>query len=168
MKRLFLALAIALFPAGAYAQNTLTVIDFNGEIVDQNAAPVSGVLPLEFRVYSDSKSKKALAVEKHYVSVVDGSYMVSLGEISKIQSNQQKLYVGVYLDNKELMRQEVETQRQIVPESPKTVTTDRAGADSGEPFKLECPAGYVVTGIEGNAKSGISGLKLICSKAVQL
>ena len=168
MKRLFLALAIALFPAGAYAQNTLTVIDFNGEIVDQNAAPVSGVLPLEFRVYSDSKSKKALAVEKHYVSVVDGSYMVSLGETSKIQSNQQKLFVAVYLDNKELMRQEVDTQRQIVPESPKTVKTDAAGSDSGEPFKLECPAGYVVTGIEGNAKSGISGLKLICSKAVQL
>lgn len=168
MKRLFLALAIALFPAGAYAQNTLTVIDFNGEIVDQNAAPVSGVLPLEFRVFPDSKSKKALAVEKHYVSVVDGSYMVSLGETSKIQSNLQKLYVAVYLDNKELMRQEVDTQRQIVPESPKTVTTDAAGSDAGEPFKLECPAGYVVTGIEGNAKSGISGLKLICSKAVQL
>ncbi|MBQ8037629.1 MAG: hypothetical protein IJ268_11600 [Proteobacteria bacterium] len=168
MKRLFLALAIALFPGAAYAESTLTVIDFNGEIVDQNAAPVSGVLPLEFRVFADSKAKKALAVEKHYVSVVDGSYMVSLGEDAKIQTNQQKLYVAVYLDNKELMRQEVDTQRQLVPESPKTATTERAGGDAGEPFRLECPAGYVVTGIEGNAKTGISGLKLICSKAVQL
>ncbi|MBR4985389.1 MAG: hypothetical protein IKY83_06600 [Proteobacteria bacterium] len=168
MKRLLLALALTLVPVGAYAENTLTVIDFNGEIVDQNAAPVSGVLPLEFRIFADSKAKKAIATEKHFVSVVDGSYMISLGEQAKIQTSQKKLYVAVYLDNKELMRQEVDTQKQIVPESPKTVTTDRAGAETGEPFKLECPAGYVVTGIEGNAKSGISGLKLICSKAIQL
>ena len=41
---------MAKFILSAFADEaTQTVVDFNGEIVDQNAAPVSGVLPLERR-----------------------------------------------------------------------------------------------------------------------
>ena len=155
-------------PGAAFAQDSAqTVIDFNGELVDQDAAPISGVLPLEFRIYTDNKSKKAIATEMLYVSVVDGKYAVTLGETSEIRTKQDKLQVAVLLDGKELTRQEVSTLQQIVPVTPNQTTTTTAGSDSGESFKLECPAGYVVTGIEGTQKNGIQGLRLICSKRVQ-
>ncbi len=169
MKKLLPILAVTLLPMSAFADEaTQTVVDFNGEIVDQNAAPVSGVLPLEFRIYTDSKSKKPIASEKHFIAVVDGSYAVSLGEASDIKTTANKLYVAVLLDGKELTRQEVSPEKQVVASNPKVVKTQAAGSESGEFFKLECPAGYVVTGIEGNSKNGIQGLKLICSKAVKL
>ena len=167
MKRLILTCLLLLVPFSAYAGDTpQTFIDFNGELVDQAAAPLSGVLPLEFRIYADSKSKKPIATEKHFVAVVDGNYAVSLGELSKITAKTDNLSVGVYLDGAELTRQEVSVKRQIVPSPPKVTTTESIGNDNGESFKLECPAGYVVTGIEGTTKNGIQGLKLICSKAL--
>ena len=169
MKKYLIMLALAVFPMTAFADEaTQTVVDFNGEFVDQNAAPLSGVLPLEFRVYADSKSKKAIAVEKHFVAVVDGMYAITLGESSNIKTTSGKLFVAVYLDGKELTRQEVSPLKQLVAENPKIVKTEAAGSESGDSFMLECPSGYVVTGIEGNVKNGIQGLKLICSQAVQI
>lgn len=166
MKRLVLTFLLMALPMTAVAQEaTQTIVDFNGELVDQNAAPISGVLPLEFRVFSDAKSKKAILTEKHFIAVVDGNYAISLGQEGNLKTKSDKLYVAVYLDGKELTRQEVDTQKQLVATNPKIVTTE---ASSDGAFKLECPAGYVVTGIEGNQKDGIQNLKLICSKAVQL
>ncbi len=169
MKKLLIAFALTLLPATVLAEEaTQTIIDFNGEFVDQNAAPLAGVLPLEFRVFADNKSKKALATEKHFVAVVDGQYAITLGETGELKTTADKLYVAVYLDGKELTRQEVSTQRQLVASNPKVVVTPNAGRETGDSFKLECPSGYVVTGIEGSAQNGIQGLKLICSQAVQL
>lgn len=165
MKKLIFCCLLLGMPCIAAAQDSAqTVIDFSGELVDQDAAPISGVLPLEFRIYSDSKSKKAIATEKHYVSVVDGRYSVTLGENSTIKSKQDSLSVAVYLDNKELTRQDVGTLQQIVPIPPNRTVTQGAGSETGDSFRLECPEGYVVTGIEGNQKNGIQGLKLICTK----
>lgn len=160
---------ICVLPSIAFAEgDAQTVIDFNGELIDQNAAPLAGVLPLEFRIFTDKKAKKPIASEKHFVSVVDGNYFVSLGEISAINSKADKLFVAVYLDGKELTRQQVSTQQQLVAVNPKIIKSDTAGSDKGDSFSLECPTGYVVTGIEGSAKNGIQALRLICSKAVQL
>ena len=153
-------------PWNVYAQETQTIIDFSGELVDQAAAPVSGVLPLEFRVYTDSKAKKPIATEKHFVSIIDGNYYVSLGESSQIKSKAETLFVAVYLNNKELTRQEVSVQHQIVSAESRTKRTTTAGSEEGEAFSLSCPAGYVVTGIEGSDKDGIKGLRLICSKTI--
>lgn len=167
MKKYILAAALfAMFiPVSAFCgEATQTVVDFNGELIDQNAAPISGVLPLEFRIYSDKNSKKAIATEKHFVAVVDGTYAISLGESSSLKSSSDKLYVAVLLDGKELTRQEVAVQRQIVSETPKLVVTSAADFSSDENVKLECPKGYVVTGIEGNVKN----LKLVCSQAVEI
>ena len=168
MKRIIMITFLALLaPLAAFAQDTpQTFIDYNGELVDQAASPLSGVLPLEFRIYTDSKSKKPIAVEKHFVAVVDGNYAVSLGELAKITAKSEKLSVAVFLDGHELTRQDVSVLRQIVPSEPKTVTTETIGNDKGDSFKLECPSGYVVTGIEGTMKNGVQGLKLICSKAI--
>lgn len=167
MKKIIFFILMSLISLNAYAQDTTqTIIDFSGELVDQSAIPVSGVLPLEFRIYSDSKSKKLLATEKHFVSVVDGNYFISLGETSKIQSKADTLYVAVYLDKKELTRQEVSVQHQIVSPEARTTRTTAAGSEEGNAFSLSCPAGYVVTGIEGTDKDGIQGLRLICSKTI--
>ena len=171
MKRLALIILVTslIAPTFAHAQEaTQTIVDFNGELVDQNAAPISGVLPLEFRIFADSKSKKAIATEKHFISIVDGNYAVSLGQDGKLKTKNDKLYVAVYLDGKELTRQEVDTQKQLVPNNPKIVKSDSTKDAKQGAFKLECPDGYVVTGIEGNVKNGIQDLQLICSKAIQL
>ena len=170
MKKYLLAFAIALMPLSSALADTptQTVIDYYGELIDQKAAPVSGVLPLEFRIYADRNGKKTIATEKHFIAVVDGNYFVSLGEQTEIKSTAEKLYVAVLLDGKELTRQEVAIQRQIVASQPKVVKTSPAGSEDGEHFKRECPAGYVVTGIEGNVKDGINGLRLICSQVVKL
>lgn len=164
----FAVLFACILPSFALAEEAQTVIDYNGELIDQNAAPLSGVLPLEFRIFANDKAKKTIATEKHFVSVVDGAYFVSLGESAPIKSTAETLYVAVYLDGKELTRQQVGTQLQLVASNPKVVKTDAAGNENGQNFTLECPAGYVVTGIEGSTKNGIQGLRLICSKAVQL
>ncbi|MBO4350324.1 MAG: hypothetical protein J6A01_05175 [Proteobacteria bacterium] len=165
MKKYLYTLLFLSMPLTALAQDaTETVIDFKGEIVDQDAAPVSGVLPLEFRVFTEKNAKKAIATEKHFVSIVDGEYALSLGESSQIKTKNATLFVAVYLDGKELTRQEVRTQQQIVKKNSQIVETD-VTPNTGD-FKLECPKGYVVTGIQGNSKNGVQNFKLICSKTV--
>ena len=158
---------MAFLPMPAIAQDSVqTVINFTGEIVDQNAAPVSGILPLEFRIFTSEKAKKAISTEKHSVSVIDGKYTVTLGESSSITSSLESLFVAVYLDNKELTRQEASTEHQLVSSSPKTIRTETIGSENGSSFTLTCPPGYVVTGIEGSVDKGIQGIRLVCSKTI--
>ncbi len=53
MKKLLPMLAVTLLPMSAFAEEaTQTVVDSKGEIVDQNAAPASGVLPLQEEDYN--------------------------------------------------------------------------------------------------------------------
>ena len=53
VKTLFYTLALfgSLASPALASEPSQTVVDFTGELVDQNAAPVSGVLPLEFKIY---------------------------------------------------------------------------------------------------------------------
>lgn len=172
MKRLMIvaALVFAYFPAAALAQeDARTVVDFSGEIVDQDAVAVSGVLPLEFRIFSDEKSRRPLAVERHFIAVVDGAYAVTLGEDSAISAKGTRLVVAVYLDGRELTRQEVAVGKQLVRKASRVVETPRAGdAAQDGAFRLECPAGYVVTGVEGALKDGVNSLRAVCTQAVRL
>lgn len=170
MKKIYFCLisAVCLSFSGVVLAQTMpteTVIEFRGELIDQNAVPLSGVLPLEFRIYADEKSNKPLASERHFVSVIDGSYSLSLGEKSKIGSKDKTLYVAVYLDNKLLTRQKVSTMLQFVPSSlPATTRSSKPVSVVGDKFKLECPKGYVVTGIEGSLDDKFGDLQLICSR----
>lgn len=161
--------AVLLCAAGApalAAEPTQTIVDFAGELVDQNAAPVSGVLPLEFKIYADEKSKKPISSESHFIAVVDGAYTVALGESSPIKTSKTELWVAVSLDGKELTRQKAAVQKQIVEDTANKVQTETASqAADGDRFKLECPAGYVLTGIEGSLKN-IGELRLICAKTI--
>lgn len=92
--------------------------------------------------------------------------MPSPGESSQIKTTKSELYVAVLLDGKELMRQKVAVQKQLIATTPNKVHTKKASdvADDDQ-FKLECPAGYVVTGVEGSL-SNVSDLRLICAKAI--
>lgn len=150
------------------ATQVQTFIEFFGEMVDQNALAISAVLPLEFRIYATANAKKALATEHHFVSVVDGKYSLTLGETAEISATNSSLYVAVFLDGKELTRQEVNTKRHFVDTKVVSkVTKTNALTLSDTPnrdFKLTCPNGYVVTGIEGKTTDGhLSSIQLICS-----
>ncbi len=148
--------------------NVQTFINYQGEVIDQDAIAVSGVLPLEFRIYTSQTSKKAIATEKHFISVVDGKYQLTLGDASPINTTEPALYVAVLLDGKELTRQKVETERYIVNAKPEGSTTQTkyvklSDSKDGE-FSLNCPKGYIVTGIEGRRVNGqMDTLRLICT-----
>lgn len=170
MKKIYFCIITTLclcFPSAVFAQtmSTETIVAFHGELVDQNAVPLSGVLPLEFRVFASQNSRKALATERHFVSVIDGQYSLSIGEKSKINSKNKSLYVAVYLDGKQLTRQKASAFLQVVPESlPATTRSPMAASTGKDAFKLECPKGYVVTGIEGRLDGKDNNLQLICSR----
>lgn len=149
-------------------ENVQTFVEFQGEIIDQNALAISGVLPLEFKVYS---GKKLISTEKHFVSVVDGKYQVTLGESAAMTSSDPELAVAVLLDGKELTRQKVAPERYIVNAKPtggKTQTkyiklSDKKDGD----FSLTCPKGYIVTGIEGRRVNGqMDSLRLVCTNVL--
>lgn len=146
--------------------NVQTFVEFKGEIVDQDALAVSAVLPLEFRIYETEKAKKAISTEKHFVSVVDGKYTVTLGDQTAISNAEPELYVAVLMDGKELTRQKVSTARHIVNtkvESKVKQTKTVSSSEDGN-FSLKCPNGYVVTGIEGSRSDGkFESIRLICS-----
>ena len=164
----FMSLAGACFAgtAGFAEDNVQTFVEFKGEIVDQNALAVSAVLPLEFRIYATEKAKKALSTEKHFVSVVDGKYTVTLGDQKALSNASPELYVAVVMDGKELTRQKVSTARHIVNTKVESNTkqTKKVSASENGDFSLKCPNGYVVTGIEGTRSDGkFESIRLICS-----
>ena len=128
--------------------------------------PSPASCPWNFASTPRQTTKKTLAVEKHFVAVVDGNYAIALGEQTTIKTSRSELYVAVLLDGKELTRQKVQTQKQIVAQAPQTVRTPSVGEAENDNFKLECPAGYVVTGIEGSSKEGLKSLRAICAKTV--
>lgn len=141
------------------------VVNYQGELVDQDAKAVSGVLPLIFKIYTQEKGKKAIAQENHFVSVVDGSYEVVLGNASEIRSKGSNLWVGVELGGEELVRQKVVGQALFEPKQPlNVVRTEEIGLHQGEQFKLSCPEGYMVTGIEGTREEALSAIRLVCTK----
>jgi len=170
--KLILKLAALLFlitalPLAAHAQSLRTFIDFHGELIDQDAIAISGVLPLEFRIFQTENSKKPLTTETHFVAVVNGNYSLTLGEATPLHVQDNTLFVAVYLEGKELTRKRVTTTRQMVPNLETTTrTTNSVGGSQGQPFSIECPKGHVVTGIRGTTNNeGIQSLQLICSSA---
>jgi|GEM_PF-2431411 hypothetical protein len=141
------------------------VVNYRGELVDQDARAISGVLPLKFKIYAQERAKKSIAEESHFVAVVDGTYLVLLGNESTIRSKASQLWVGVELEGRELTRQKVATQ--VIFEAPKesiVLRSDEVGAQTGESYQLNCPQGYVVTGIEGTSGEALHSLKLVCTK----
>ncbi len=62
-------------------------IIYRGLLQDEDGAPVSGVFPLKFKLYRGSMSADPLWNERHFVSVVDGRYQVSLGKKNALREH---------------------------------------------------------------------------------
>jgi len=90
--------------AGEDAQYELV---YKGEFIDQESQPISGVFPLEFRLYADEKSRRSMWKEKHYVSVVNGSYTVPLGRKNPLppRAAREAVELGIFLDGRQVVRQ---------------------------------------------------------------
>ena len=204
---------------------------YTGEFIDQENAPIAGLFPLEFKLYSSPKSKKSLWHEEHFVSVVDGGYVVALGLENPLpeQSLEETVYLAVELKGKEMVRQPIEPKviRDEVrtglvrsggdadyaatcgdaatlggqgPEAfasaavEKTLNdhladkamhggnanaagsgggatlgtqsqkTDYAGGSGGKVYSLNCPEGYVVTGVEGRSGAVLDSIRIVCTE----
>lgn len=76
-------------------------IAYHGELLDEGRKPIGGVYPLEFKLYNDRMSERALWTETHWVAVVDGVYDVRLGSESRIRNTLARpgarLYLGINL-----------------------------------------------------------------------
>ena len=76
------ALAALTFTASsaslAFAQAGIQV-EYEGEVVDGDYVPITGVFPIVFALYSDANSPSPFWQESRYVSVWEGRYTVNLG-----------------------------------------------------------------------------------------
>lgn len=106
---------LALWVTPAFSDDEETANDqyelvYEGEFLDQEKRPISGVFPLEFKLYNNGKDRKALWSEKHYVAVIDGRYEVVLGLDKPIPSEieNKTISLGVELKGKEVVRQPFE------------------------------------------------------------
>ncbi len=92
----FVLVAGMLVAAGdAFAKRRVLV--YSGKLLDERAAPIGGVFPLTFALYSKSRGGKALWSETHFVAVDNGGYVVELGRKKSISRSidLDTLYVGV-------------------------------------------------------------------------
>lgn len=77
--------------------NTVTVIPYEGSLVDEAGKPISGIYPMEFKLYKGTESKKAIWSDFMWVSVEGGVYVVRIGANKKLPANFEplKLVLGV-------------------------------------------------------------------------
>lgn len=71
-------------PASGDRDDQKILVDYEGQLQDADGNPISGVFPLKFNIYTDSKAAEALWSERQYVAVVDGTYKVPLGRKSTL------------------------------------------------------------------------------------
>ena len=203
---------------------------YAGEFIDQDAAPVAGVFPLLFKIYPEEKGKKAMWSESHFVSVVDGNYIIILGRQESLpkRAADETVYLGVELNGTELVRQPIRAKvvsDQVRVAGPSLLSanveyaeragdaatlggfgpndfapaslvdqfnqharnkdlhggggggggggavlsgtphkSDFAGGSGGKIFTLLCPAGFVMTGIEGRSGAVLDSIRVVCTK----
>lgn len=83
-----------------------TVVDYSGKMVDEAGRPVSGVYPIDFKLYSRA-SRKPVWNDRMWVAVVDGAYTVGIGSQKLLPHGHDftKLMLGVEISGVELSRQ---------------------------------------------------------------
>lgn len=123
---LFLALVVGiatLTPARAgHAQHASEIrpllVTWTGEFIDPDLRPVSGVFAITLRLFDDAAASDAVWTERRYVSVLDGTYELLLGEHSALPESLRgrTMSLGVSVDGAgEVTRSEL----RIVPAPPK-------------------------------------------------
>jgi hypothetical protein len=71
-------LGIVALSSAAWADGPVSV-PFRGELIDGQNAPISGVFPMEFRVYDSETGTAPVYTEPHFVAVVEGMYEIRMG-----------------------------------------------------------------------------------------
>lgn len=250
-------LLMTLLPSVAAADeiDDEVVIDYNGQLQDQKATPISGVFHLAFKLYESKTAANPAWVEHHFLAVVDGSYSVPLGAAESLNREDIPVdaWIGVELVGEgELLRdrfamgldkqeeKQVDAQEREFSEASRklleqasdgkriayadiaerAVTADRAevatraesigefsveeleekaqraldrlgehiadpdaheatgglrvgderkvqkriGGSGGKNYEVNCPPGYVVTGLTGGAGRLVDSIRIVCSK----
>jgi len=76
--------AVTLASAGAAYATDPPTMSWQGELVDGESAPISGVFPLTFKLYVRADSTAPMWQESRFVTVQEGMYDVQLGSLTPI------------------------------------------------------------------------------------
>lgn len=92
-------------PMGAAGQS-FTVLH-RGRIVTPGGNEVSGVFPLEFRLFETEDATEAIWQERHFAFVLEGGFQVSLGSVEPLDTElaDRQLFIGLYFDGAEVLRE---------------------------------------------------------------
>lgn len=82
-------------------------VAFVGELLDDANRPISGIFPLEFRLYRNGEAETPVWTEQQHVAVYEGMYEVHLGRVNGIPAEWvgQERVVEVALGDVALSRQ---------------------------------------------------------------
>jgi hypothetical protein len=82
------------------AEAAEVAMSYQGELIDGDSRPLSGVFPLRFGFFEGEAAETPLWSEVHYVSVADGVYDVRLGRLRPIPEDLdgRRLFVGVSVE----------------------------------------------------------------------
>jgi len=78
--------------AVVYAGNTRSVY-YRGTMIGEDSKPVSGVFPMNFRLYKNNKSRHPIWSETLWVAVDEGGYIVRLGMRNRLPVGRLDQYV---------------------------------------------------------------------------
>ena len=81
---LITVLALWQLTAGAQAQTVPPVINYQGQLLDQNGNPVNGIVTMGFAIYDAATGDTALHSETQTVAVDDGIFHALIGSVTPI------------------------------------------------------------------------------------
>lgn len=84
-------------------------VAYEGELLDQNNAPISGVFAMTFELYRSMRATEPVWVEVQFVAVVEGRYRVFLGRTSGVPKawEEQERVLAVQLGEGEIARHDL-------------------------------------------------------------
>jgi len=99
---IFCALGLMLLASVVANASTFDRLAYQGQLLDVNGAPVSGVGSVTFRIYDVEEEGEPLWEETQDVDFVDGVFAVELGGITPLEEDlflQESLYLGVQIED---------------------------------------------------------------------
>lgn len=144
-------------PPALPSKAPLTVV-YKGKMVDENGRPVSGIFPLQFKLFKGPRSRKSIWSESWWVAVDSGSYQIRLGTRKPLPRDLDlsKLVIGIYLKGEgELLREPFSGQG--IPATSRVKGPAPYKAPQGEAKYAET-AGYAVEAEHAKNADRLQGL----------
>lgn len=154
-------------------------VNYNGQVLGPEGAPVSGVFEFAFKFHRNDKTTAHAWTETHFVAVDEGAYRVRLGATAPIPGNLKldKLHISVSLGGQEFIREALgpalkaaEVSERAVPAAPPvgpragpaSPLTGAAGANRGRGGVVEYAdrAGYALESEHASTADKIDGKDL--------